>query len=331
MTKEDIVKYLLEIDKDKIADLFKEADDVRKKCVGDDVYLRAIIEFSNYCIKDCLYCGLRVENNFVQRYRMSYDEIFSAAQDVVGLGIKTVVLQSGEDKYDIDQFCRLIEKIKKLDLAVTLSLGELSFSEYKKLKLAGADRYLLRFETSDPKLFKKLRPGCNLESRIECLEWLTQLDYQVGSGIMVGLPEQTVESLAEDILFFSKLNLDMIGIGPFIAHENTPLNGISRVDLEFVLKVLALTRIVNPYSNIPATTAVGTLDVCGRQRALSCGANIVMPNATPIQYRKLYEIYPDKLSFADDAFKSKETIENMIVSLGRTIGKGFGHSLVKKL
>lgn len=332
MKKEEIIKYLLEKDQDKNLELFKQADALRKDCVGDDVYLRAIIEFSNYCRKDCLYCGLRVENSSIERYKMSFDEIFSTAKDVVALGIKTIVLQSGEDsKYDINEFSKLIEKIKKLDLAVTLSLGELKFSKYEQLRSAGADRYLLRFETSDQKLFKKLRPGCSLESRLQCLEWLDKLGYQVGSGIMVGLPEQTVESIADDILLFKKMNLDMIGIGPFIAHENTPLVGMARVELEFVLKVLALTRIVNPYANIPATTAVGTLDSCGRQRALSCGANIVMPNATPVKYRKLYEIYPDKLSFADDAFKSKESIENMILSLGRNIGKGFGHSLVNKL
>jgi len=273
-----------------------------------------------------LYCGLRRSNSRVKRYRMPYAQIFDACKNAVQQGIKTIVLQSGEDRYyKIKDLCALISDIKKLNVAITLSIGELTYSRYKQLKAAGADRYLLRFETSDPKLYASLRPGRTLAQRLRCLAWLDKLGYEVGSGIMVGLPGQTAGSIADDISLFKKLDLDMIGIGPFIPHPNTPLAGSAGGSLELVLKAVALTRIVTKDTNIPATTAVGTIDVQGRQKALRCGANILMPNITPEKYRKLYEIYPDKICITEDALKCTGCVGRMISKLGRSIATDFGY------
>jgi biotin synthase len=331
MDKKKTISMLRAKKKSVVRELFSRADRVRKEQVGDAVYLRGLIEFSNHCGRDCLYCGLRASNRKLKRYRMSCAEIFSAAKKVRGLGIRTVVLQSGEDgSYAIEELCRLVKKIKALGLAVTLSIGERSYQDYKLLKAAGADRYLLRFETSDARLYAKLRPGRTLANRLRCLAWLKKLGYQVGSGAMVGLPGQTDASIAEDIFLYKRLGLDMIGIGPFIPHPHTPLAKASQTGLEKVLRVLALTRIVTKNTHIPATTAVGTIDSRGRQKALQSGANIIMPNCTPVKYRKLYQIYPDKISLSDDAVKCRRAMLRMIIVLGRSIGKGYGHSLRKR-
>ncbi len=329
--KQEIAGRLKDDDEFKTAALFKEADSVRKKYAGDRVHLRGIIEFSNYCRRNCLYCGLRAGNSRAERYRMSPGEIIACAETAAGLKIPTVVLQSGEDPhYSTGNLCHIVGSIKKLNLAVTLSVGERPFEDYRSLKDAGCDRYLLRFETSDEALYERLRPGRKLKNRIMCLERLKKLGYQTGSGIMVGLPGQTPESIAEDIMLFKSLELDMIGIGPFLPHPHTPLSGEKTTGLEPVLKVIALTRIVTKNTHIPATTAVGTMDSRGRQRALACGANILMPNITPAEYRRLYEIYPDKICVSEDAFKCRGCVEKIVKSAGRKIGEGFGHSLKTK-
>ncbi|HOD11699.1 MAG TPA: [FeFe] hydrogenase H-cluster radical SAM maturase HydE [Candidatus Omnitrophota bacterium] len=327
MNKERIVEQFRSVE---TSDLFARADQVRKQYCGEAVHLRGIIEFSNYCGQNCLYCGLRQGNEKVARYRMTFDEIVLNARRAVELGIPTIVLQSGEDLfYHVDDFCRMIHEIKKFNIAITLSIGERPKEDYRKLKEAGADRYLLRFETSDEKLYARLRPGHLFSERLQCLHWLKELGYQVGSGIMVGLPGQTPESIADDILLFRSLELDMIGIGPFLPHPNTPLAGDKDVKIETVLKVIALTRIITCDAHIPATTAVGTLDAQGRQKALACGANIIMPNITPMQYRKFYEIYPDKICLSEDASTCRKCVEKMILAAGRKIGIGFGHTLKK--
>ncbi len=313
------------------AELFKEADSVRKKYAGDEVHLRGIIEFSNYCRMDCLYCGLRKSNRRATRYRMSPEEILASARKAAGMNIPTVVLQSGEDAhYSAEALCGIVKDIKKLNLAVTLSAGEKTRDDYRRLRDAGCDRYLLRFETSDEKLYAKLRPGKKLKDRLKCLEHLEKTGFQTGSGIMAGLPGQTPESIAEDILLFKSLELDMVGIGPFLPHPHTPLSGEKTTDLESVLKTLALTRIVTKDAHIPATTAVGTLDAEGRQRALAAGANVIMPNITPAKYRAFYEIYPDKICVDEDAAKCRGCVQKMISKAGRITGKGFGHSLKAK-
>jgi len=331
LKKQEIVRFLLEHDRASLAALFKEADRTRKTYVGDDIHLRGLIEFSNYCAQDCAYCGLRRSNRTVKRYRMPYAQIFDACRHARGQGLKTIVLQSGEDRhYKIKDLCALIADIKKLDVAITLSIGELTYSRYKQLKAAGADRYLLRFETSDPELYASLRPGRSLAQRLRCLAWLKKLGYEVGSGVMVGLPGQTAGSIADDISLFKKLDLDMIGIGPFIPHPHTPLAKAAGGSLELVLKTVALTRIVTKNTNIPATTAVGTIDAQGRQKALRCGANILMPNMTPAQYRRFYEIYPDKICITENALKCAGCVGRMIRGLGRAPGSDFGYRRGKR-
>lgn len=302
---------------------------MRKIYMEDEVHIRAIIEFSNHCRKDCLYCGLRKSNDRLVRYRMSLEQIFQAAQEARRLDFRTVILQSGEDSaYSVEDLCTLVKRMKKeLNLAITLCIGERSFEEYKRFKDVGADRYLLKFETSSPSLFKRLKPDSTYAERLRCLEWLKKLGYQVGSGNMVGLPGQTSESLAEDILLFKALDLDMIGTGPFIPHPNTPLAGTSLGDLERTLKVVALTRMVTRNTHIPATTAVGTIDPRGRQKALQCGANVIMPNATPKEFRKHYQIYPNKICLDESPQNCRFCIEAMVSSLGRKIGSGFGDTL----
>ncbi|MCU0665607.1 MAG: [FeFe] hydrogenase H-cluster radical SAM maturase HydE [Candidatus Omnitrophica bacterium] len=323
MNKEEIFSFLNSDKKHDIDQLFSRADQARKDFVGDAIHLRGIIEFSNYCKRNCAYCGLRRDNKNLKRYRMDYPEIFRHAIKAKDLKIPTVVLQSGEDPwYKIDKLCALIREIKKLGLVVTLSIGECSYADYKKLRKAGADRYLLRFETSDPKLYKKLKPGCLLSTRLSCLKNLKRLGFETGSGVMVGLPGQTDESLADDIMLFKKFKLDMIGVGPFIPHPHTPLARNKTGTLEKVLKVLALTRIVTKNTNIPATTAVGTIDALGRQKALACGANVLMPNITDAKYRKLYQIYPDKICISEDALRCRGCVEKMARALGRTIVSG---------
>ena len=309
--------------------LFQEANEIRKKYVGDSVHLRGLIEFSNICTCTCYYCGLRCKNKNINRYRLSEEEILKFVKHGVDLGYKTIVLQSGEDLYyTSDKLCRIIENIKKYDVALTLSIGEKTYDEYKRFKDAGADRYLLRIETTDKKLYKKLHPNMSYENRVECLYNLKSLGFETGTGCLVGLPEQTIESLADDILFFKNLDADMIGIGPFIPHPNTPLGEV-KVDLnhnfELALKVMALTRIILKNINIPATTAMETINPNGRIIALNSGANVVMPNITQGNYRKDYEIYPNKICTDESPDLCSNCIKNKIKSIGRTISndKGF--------
>ncbi len=329
LTRKYIIGWL---NTDKPEDLFRTADKIRKAYCTDKIHIRGIIEFSNHCKRDCLYCGLRKSNKNITRYRMDEAEILHSAVKAGNLGYKTILLQSGEDEaYSIDRLCRVVSSIKKkVDCAITLSIGEKSLDDYKRLKEAGADRYLLRFETSDEKLFKKLKPDSSYKSRLSCIENLIKLGYQVGSGIIVGLPGQAFETLADDILLMKKLELDMIGIGPFLPHHNTPLCAAPSGTLDLTLRVLSLIRIAMPDTHIPATTAVGTVDATGRQQALKCGCNVIMPNITPSKYRKFYEIYPDKICIGEKLSDCRSCVEKIIKSLGRNISKDYGHSLNKK-
>lgn len=316
------------IDTPNVAQLFQQADSIRKKYCGDDVHLRGIIEFSNYCEKNCFYCGLRRDNKKLTRYRMLPDEILETARQVVANGVKTIVLQSGEERRDIKEICNIVEKIKReLDCAVTLSLGEKTVDEYRALKNSGADRYLLKFETSNEKLFKKLKPDSSYMARLKCLDILEQLSFQTGAGNIVGLPEQTIKILEEDILLLKQLNPAMISITPFLPHPDTPLGKCRPGDLNLTLKTLALARITVPTSHMPATTAIRTLHKQGAEKALLCGANVIMPNFTPLQYKNLYLIYPDKVCLKEDAEQSIEEIKGLLTKLGRKISTGYGHSL----
>jgi biotin synthase len=324
-TKQDITKWL---EADDASELFETADTIRKKYFGDDVHIRGIIEFSNSCKKNCLYCGLRKDNEDIERYRMSEKEIIDTAIKAGSLGYKTILLQSGEnDIYDMDILCNIIKQIKAcLDCAVTLSLGEKSLAEYSILKKAGADRYLLRFETSSKKLFKQLKPDSSYDNRLNCIRDLKTAGFQVGSGIMIGLPGQTYDILADDILLMRELNLDMIGMGPFLSHYNTPLGNAISGTLDLTLRVLAITRILMPDVHIPATTAMGTVEKNGREKALQCGANVIMPNVTPSRYRKHYEIYPNKICIDEEPGDCRMCIEGMLKALGRTIAIDRGDS-----
>ncbi len=314
--------------------LFEAADCVRKQFVGAGVYLRGLIEFSSFCKNDCFYCGLRRSNPHAQRYRLSAEQIVDTAKQAVEYGYQTVVLQSGEDLwFDTDKMCEIIRQIKTLDVAVTLSMGEKTREDYAAYKKAGADRYLLRIETTDKALYEKLDPHMSFENRVRCLQDLKDLGYEVGSGSLVGLPGQTLESLAQDLLFFKKLPVDMAGIGPFIPHPHTPLaQETADGNFELSLKMMALMRLLLPDINIPATTAMETLHPRGRLLALQCGANVVMPNVTQGEYRKQYELYPGKICTAESAEQCRGCIQTKIESIGRFVapGKGFRGDYLKR-
>ena len=242
------------------------------------------------------------------------------------MGYRTIVLQSGEDDYyDTDKMVEIIREIKKFDVALTLSIGEKTYDEFKAFKGAGADRYLLRIETTDKELYKNMHPNASFENRVRCLYDFKSLGFETGTGCLVGLPNQTIESLADDILFFKELDADMIGIGPFIPHEQTPLAKAENGDFWLALKFMALTRINMPNINIPATTAMETLNPNGRIIALQSGANVVMPNVTSIEYRKKYEIYPGKICVNENPEQCRGCIEAKIKSIGRTISTEKGN------
>ena len=323
LSKEELVQMLSD---ESVNDfLFKTADEVRKEHVGDEVHLRGLIEFSNICKCNCKYCGLRKDNPELERYRLSIEEAYNFAKKAKEYGYKTVVLQSGEDSYySVERLVKLLQDIKKLDLAITLSIGERSFEEYKAFKEAGADRYLIRIETTDKKLYKKMHPNMSFENRVRCLKDLKTLGYEVGTGCLVGLPEQSIDSLANDILSFKEIDADMIGIGPFIPNQNTPLKDAKGGTFEMALKVMALTRILLPTINIPATTAMETLNSNGRLIALQSGANVVMPNVTEGDYRRKYEIYPGKICVGDTPAHCRGCISTKIQSIGRTVSTDYG-------
>jgi len=308
--------------------LFSYADKIRERCLGDEVHLRGIIEFSNYCVKNCLYCGLRRGNRRLVRYRMTADEILETAAEGAAAGLKTIVLQSGEDPhFTAKELSRIIAAVKeRYDVAVTVSVGDRTKRDYRLMKEAGADRYLLKHETSDPELFSRLRPGTTLQDRIKRLRWLKELGFQIGSGNMVGLPGQDAETLADDIMLMQELEVEMAGIGPFIPNSDTPLARAQGGDVATTLKVLAVARIVLPNTHLPATTALGSIHPEGRQMALARGANVVMPDITPVGYKKLYRIYPNKICIDEEGTtQCIPCISALIASSGRSVGTGYGH------
>lgn len=323
LTKKEIIDILKDDSQNEV--LFSTADKIRREFVGDGVHLRGLIEFSNICKRECLYCGLRCENKNIERYRISPEDIVLYAKKAADMGYKTIVLQSGEDEfYSQKVMCKIIEDIKSLGAALTLSIGEKSFENYKAYKNAGADRYLIRIETTDKTLYKKMHPHADFDNRVRCLKDLKQLGYEVGTGCLVGLPEQSIESLADDILFFNKINADMIGIGPFIPHPQTPLKDSETGRFTLALKVMALVRIIMQDINIPATTAMETLNPNGRIIALQSGANVVMPNVTTTEYRAKYEIYPGKICINENPVHCRSCIENKIKSINRFVSEDYG-------
>jgi biotin synthase len=276
--------------------LFAIADEVRKEVFGRDVFLRGVIEFSNHCDNRCLYCGLRKTNDSIERYRLNGSEILDAASKLPELGIGTVVLQSGDDyRYTVEDIGRVIREIKsRYDVAVTLSLGDRKNDDYRYWRDCGADRYLLKLETFDKEIHERLRPGQTLEGRLDRLNFLGSLGYEVGSGIIVGLPGTDTDSLADDILELSRLNLDMIAVGPFVPHPETPLRSDPGGGILTTCRAIAILRIMNHWANIPATSALDAISENGKVKALRCGANILMPSITPETVRRRYNIYPGK-------------------------------------
>ncbi len=330
LTREEILKYLRTNDEEKILELLKTADRIREKFCGNKVYLRAIIEFSNICRNNCKYCGIRRDAR-VKRYAMKPEEIIKCAYYAEDLGYGTVVLQSGENSLYDNKIADIVKTIKETTkLAVVLSIGEKTYEQYLEYKLAGTDRYLLKHETANPDLFYKLT-GRRLEKRLQCLKWLIDLGYQVGSGNIVGLPGQTLEDLADDIIMFRDWDFDMLGIGPFIPCQDTPLESYPPGDPILTLKVIALARIATKNAHIPATTAIRT--VLGEDKAhliFRCGANVIMVNVTPLEYRKLYRIYPGKVCIFQDPETWLNNIKEQIRNVGLKPSGDVGHSLKRR-
>ncbi len=313
--------------------LLSMATEARRRYLGDGIYLRGIVEFSNICDRRCAYCGISADNSALERYHLTAEEIMKAVDHIASCGIKTVVLQSGEtDTLDEDWLAKVVKDIKKKnDIAVTVSVGEKSFAVYKKWKDAGADRYLLKIETTNPGIYAGLHPGMSLENRKRCLSDLKSLGYETGSGTLIGLPGQTIRDIAEDIKYFHDSGLEMIGTGPFIPHANTPLQKEKHGSLPMVLRTIAATRIVMKTVNMPATTAIGSLDKDYRDEALKWGANVLMPNFTPQPFKQLYEIYPDKKCVTEAAGACAGCMEGMAAGAGRFIDWSRGNRMTNEV
>lgn len=284
------------------------------------IYMRGLIEFTNYCKNDCYYCGIRNSNNHANRYRLSLDEILECCHIGYELGFRTFVLQGGEDSYySDDMICKLITSIKTTypDCAITLSIGEKSHASYLAYFLAGADRYLLRHETANPSHYQKLHPSYQLSTkRKHCLYDLKEIGYQVGAGFMVGSPYQTYDHLVEDLLFLKALEPAMIGIGPFIPHQDTPFHDQATGSLSLTLFLLAIVRLMFPNVLLPATTALGTIDPSGQEQGILAGANVVMPNLTPLHVRKKYSLYDHKLCIGEEAAENRSILEQKLQGIG---------------
>lgn len=295
----------------------------RKVCdkhYGKDIYIRGLIEISNYCKNDCYYCGIRKSNGNCSRYRLSKDDILDCCKEGYDLGFRTFVMQGGEDgHYTDDLLCNIIAEIKSRypDCAITLSLGERSYESYKKLRYAGADRYLLRHETADEAHYQRLHPKeLSLQNRMECLKNLKDIGYQVGCGFMVGSPYQTSENLAKDLKFIEEFSPHMCGIGPFIRHKDTPFRDENNGSVELTLFLLSIIRLIKPTILLPATTALGTLSSDGRERGILAGANVVMPNLSPLSVREKYMLYEGKISLGQESAQCVDELKGRMSEIG---------------
>ena len=301
-------------------ELFASAVDIREKAYGRDVYIRGLIEISSYCKNDCYYCGIRKSNDKAQRYRLSREEILECCVTGYDLGFRTFVLQGGEDPYFTDErICGIVSEIKEKfpGCAVTLSLGEKSRESYQQYFDAGADRYLLRHETAGADHYQKLHPeDLSQEHRMQCLQDLKEIGYQVGSGFMVGSPYQKTEDLISDLRFLQELQPDMIGIGPFITHQDTPFREFTSGELTLCLRMVAILRHLFPEVLLPATTALGTIHPNGRELGLLAGANVVMPNLSPVGVREKYSLYDNKICTGEEAAECRGCLENRVASAG---------------
>ena len=308
--------------------LSENARAVRDAIYGKKVFVRGLIEISNKCRNDCLYCGIRRSNKSCERYRLSPEEILACADEGYGLGLHTFVLQGGEDGFYTDEvLVNLIRKLKEAhpDCAVTLSLGERSFESYRKLREAGADRYLLRHETADEEHYRKLHPAeMSFENRMQCLRNLKELGYQTGCGFMVGSPYQTAAHLAKDLKFIEEFRPEMCGIGPFVPHHATPFKDEPEGSVELTLLLLSMIRLIHPHVLLPATTALGTLHPKGRERGILAGANVLMPNLSPVGVRKQYELYDNKICTGEESAQGILCLNSRINAIGYEIEVGRG-------
>lgn len=325
---DDELKILIE--SDEFNEPLAEAADIRRReNYGDKVYIRGLIEFTNYCRNNCYYCGIRRDNKKAERYRLTKDEILLCCDEGYRLGFRTFVMQGGEDPYYTDKMiCDIVSKIKSHypDCAVTLSIGEKPRESYQAFFDAGADRYLLRHETADPEHYGKLHPeAMSLENRKRCLFDLKEIGYQVGSGFMVGSPYQTTENLISDLRFLQKLQPDMIGIGPYITHADTPFAEFKSGDVMLTLRLVSILRLMFPYALIPSTTALGTIHPQGRELGLKAGANVVMPNLSPVSVRKLYSLYENKICTGEEAAQCRGCLERRVESAGYKIVTDIGN------
>ncbi len=326
------LKELLETDQYD-EDLRIAADAIRREHYSTDVYIRGLIEFTNYCKNDCLYCGIRRSNRCAERYRLTKEEILECCEEGYALGFRTFVLQGGEDPYFTDErICDIVSAIRKgyPDCAITLSVGERSLESYKAYYEAGANRYLLRHETATPEHYSRLHPPeLTFAERQKCLFDLKEIGFQVGAGFMVGSPYQTTEHLIADLRFLQKLKPDMIGIGPFLSHKDTPFAEYPNGELKLVLRLLGILRLMHPKVLLPATTALGTMHPQGRELGLQTGANVVMPNLSPQSVRKKYMLYDNKISTGEESAQSVRNLAEKVTSAGYRIVTDRGDAKTK--
>lgn len=327
LSDEELLKLLSTNEYD--SELHTLADEVRREIYGEDVYIRGLIEISNYCKNDCYYCGIRRGNKSAVRYRLTKDDILACCEEGYKLGFRTFVMQGGEDPYYTDDvMCGIVSAVRERysDCAITLSLGERSYESYLALYNAGANRYLLRHETANAEHYGKLHPqSMNLQNRKDCLFNLKEIGYQVGSGFMVGSPYQTTDNLVEDLRFLQKLSPDMIGIGPYVTHAQTPFASFENGSVELTLRLLSVLRLMFPYVLLPSTTALGTLHPQGRELGLKAGANVVMPNLSPVKIRKLYELYENKICTGEEAAQCRGCLEKRVEAAGYKIVTDIGN------
>lgn len=321
LTKEEYISLLqCAGDRELSEYLFSLSGKTAKAHFGNRIYIRGLIEFSNYCKNNCYYCGIRAGNQNVRRYRLTEEDILSCCEQGYALSFRTFVLQGGEDPYFTDErFCGVIRAIKARypDCAVTLSVGERSRESYQKLFDAGADRFLLRHETANEAHYKKLHPeNLTLQNRQRCLYDLKEIGFQTGTGFMVGSPFQKLEYLAEDLLFLKKLQPQMVGIGPFIPHHDTPFKDHATGSIALCLFLIGIIRLMLPNALIPATTALGTADKTGREKGILAGANVIMPNLSPLRFRKQYELYNDKISTGEEAAEGLSLLKDRMQAIG---------------
>ena len=323
LSKEEYASLISGFDSQLSEYLFEKSRRLRQKFYRKDVYIRGLIEFTNYCKNDCLYCGIRRSNKNAERYRLSKDDIMLCCHEGYDLGFRTFVLQGGEDPYYTDEkMVDIISSIKTEfpDCALTLSVGEKTHESYKAFFDAGTDRYLLRHETANPMHYSKLHPsGLSWQNRINCLYDLRSIGYQVGCGFMVGSPYQTAEDLAQELIFLKKLKPHMVGIGPFIAHHDTPFRDEKSGTMELTLFMLGLIRLTLPYVLLPSTTALGTIHPLGREKGILAGANVIMPNLSPVSVRKKYLLYDNKICTGDEAAECRQCLQNRMKSIGYNV------------